>query len=566
MKNNFTEFVLKHFGIFLYFTLSNIFIIIIFNYINIGYEFLKFTKHIIVSTFILICILFLLAYIIQKIIKIFVKNNLIVNYISKILKWGGVLLTLTIGIINIILIINFNTLFSYNATIAIANTNIQECIEFISVYLNIKTIISVLIFTILSIIICKISFKFNVKNKTNLIIIITIILLFLNDIRRTIKLNNYERLNSIPIICFVKNIFVNDDLYIEFEKIYDSYKKIAENHKKLVAENNIKNIILIIGESSRRDAYQDYGQTLQTTPNILKINNKIIFNDIISPYTFTYKTLSMLLNFSNLDSEKNKKFYNNLDIISLFNLSDYVTNWISNQEYDNITGPISKMANNEYFINKKINVDTLMRIQKLDEFLLPIINKYKNQYINHKSFYIVHLLGNHSDYIKRYSKEFEYFTANDINSELERKEKQIVANYYNSILYTDFIISKIFEIFKDEDSIIIYLSDHGEILKDSKKNNIFGHGIIDKLTVEIPFIIFYSDTFKLLHEDLIKRLEKSKNLPFMTDDLIHLICDIAGIKTDEFISERSLINNKYNTNRERNIENTINYDKFLKNN
>ena len=69
--------------------------------------------------------------------------------------------------------------------------------------------------------------------------------------------------------------------------------------------------------------------------------------------------------------------------------------------------------------------------------------------------------------------------------------------------------------------------------------------------VEIPFIIYVSDKFKEKYPKVIKNIENSLNKPYMTDDLIHTILDIAEIKTFEYEESRSIINDNFNFSRKR---------------
>lgn len=437
-----------------------------------------------------------------------------------------------------------------------------ESIEFVSIYINFK-FFGILIFMIVALFLLKIKINIKINNKLNIAFIILIfVVCFGNDLRRAIKYD-FSRYINIPFIKFNKELIYTDDILINSKIMQESYLKIANNHEKLKANENIKNIVLIIGESSRRSAYQDYGQELNTTPNLINIKNKIIYSDVIAPYASTNPVMSVLLNFANLDNLSERKFYENLDIINLFKLANYKTFWISNQDYisewGNNAASVGIMSDFSYFTNKYMSSSDTLSYAKYDGVLLPII---KNLKLSDNNFIVIHLLGNHGNYKKRYPKEFAKFNESDIKTNIS--DKKSIAEYYNSILYTDYIIQNIYDIFKNDDSLIIYLSDHAESLYDDKSKSVLGH-ILDKITAEIPFIILYSNSFEENHKKLLKDLNKAKDLPFMSDDLIHLICDIADIKIDEFDETRSPINKQYNKFRTRLFANEINYDENIKN-
>lgn len=477
---------------------------------------------------------------------------------------GGILklliiYNLIIILIQTFLVINFHTFINPSFLESLFNTNLNESIEFLIMYFNSKTIFALIFVLVFSFFILKIKIIKKISNKFNLFFIVLILFInFGNDLRRALKYD-FERYFNIPFIKFHKEVFANNEILVESLKMRNSYMQIANLHSKTKALENIKNIVLIIGESSRRSAYQDYGQLLNTTPNLLSIENKIIYSDVIAPYSSTNPVMSVMLNFANLDNLKERKFYENLDIVNLFKLANYKTFWISNQDYvsewGNNAASIGIMSDFAYFSNQHISSSETLAYAKYDEVLLPILNDLK---LSDNNFISIHLLGNHGNYKKRYPKTFAKFSESDIKENI--KDKKSISEYYNSILYTDYIVYSIYERFKDDDTLIIYLSDHAESLYDDKTKSLLGHGVSDKIIADIPFIILYSNSFKTNHKELLDKLILSKDLAFMSDDLIHLLCDIAGIKIAEFEESRSPINKKYNKFRIRLFANEINYD------
>ena len=175
-----------------------------------------------------------------------------------------------------------------------------------------------------------------------------------------------------------------------------------------------------------------------------------------------------------------------------------------------------------------------------------IISNYDEEIVNksakyiekeNRNFIIYHLMGTHGSYRHRYPKEFNIF-ENDSN---ER-----IGEYDNAVLYNDYVIDKIISNFKDEDSIILYVSDHGEEVYDFR--DFAGHAEtnISRYMVEIPFLIYTSDKFIENYPEKVESIKNSLDKPYMTDDLIHTVLDIADIKTSEFDETRSIINKNFN--------------------
>ena len=85
--------------------------------------------------------------------------------------------------------------------------------------------------------------------------------------------------------------------------------------------------------------------------------------------------------------------------------------------------------------------------------------------------------------------------------------------------------------------------------------------------LEIPFIVYASDEFRAKHPEIYARIKNATKKPFMIDDLIHALIDIAGFEISGFEPQRSLFNAEFNANRKRFVgkKAEINYDETLKN-
>lgn len=326
----------------------------------------------------------------------------------------------------------------------------------------------------------------------------------------------------------------------------------------------VKNIVLIIGESLQRGHMSLYGYGIRTTPlleGLEESGNLIKFSDTISPYATTNQVLMRLLNFSNYESERQKAWFRSLSIIDMFSLSGYRTFWISNQEAFGAHALSAKSAadraDGEIFLSKS-NLYETVRI-KPDGALLPLINQAKAGQ-SERNFYVIHLIGNHMDYSLRYPEGFGKFSEADVKAKLTSDQKKVVAYYDNSVLYNDFVINEIFKIFSAEDSLIVYLSDHGENLYE---NGHLGHGMESRFSYEIPLLFIASREFLTANATLWQRLDAAKDKPFMSDDLAHLLADIIGAAPLELDTRRSPIRADFNASRKR-ITGESDYDEKLK--
>ncbi|GAA7671006.1 hypothetical protein HpMMM64_14410 [Helicobacter pylori] len=183
--------------------------------------------------------------------------------------------------------------------------------------------------------------------------------------------------------------------------------------------------------------------------------------------------------------------------------------------------------------------------------------------LKNKNFIVFHLLGSHSWYADRFPKSFAKFKPSDLDfSNLHAssdRDKQIVADYVNSLYYNDFVLNGIFNLFKDKDAIVFYLSDHVQDIFES--GSTYGHRC-SKAGLEIPFMIYVSDVFKEKHPKKVKLIKNALNKPFMSDDLIHSLLPLVGIHTKDEIESKNLFSPKFDTQRKRAVcYGSMDYDK-----
>ena len=292
----------------------------------------------------------------------------------------------------------------------------------------------------------------------------------------------------------------------------------------------------------QRNFMQMYGYALPNTPNLAHRaaqtpQNLLVFSNVIAAQAQTAESLSQALSFANQDNP-DVLWYQTPTLMDTFKLGGYNTIAISNQEAISLfgNGPaiILKRANTSYFLNDTDKFDH----GSFDGNILPILREM-HAHTHDPSLYVVHLLGNHATYYKRYPSEFARFSAASLESSEECR--QVKSEYANALLYSDSVIESIIEAFASEDSLIVYISDHGEEVCDLSA--FYGHANtrLSRYMLEIPFIVYVSDTFRQKHPQIYAKITNTKpDMPFMLDDLLHTLVDIAGIRIEGFEPQRSL--------------------------
>lgn len=259
----------------------------------------------------------------------------------------------------------------------------------------------------------------------------------------------------------------------EREKFVHQIKVIKASQKNQLYDK----IIIIVGESANKNHMALYGYDIPTTPflsSLQKSSHLYVFN-AIAPTNQTRYSIPIDLTEAKVHDYEHR-YMHSASILTYFKYNDYDTYWISNQgragKNDSTISSMAYEANTTFFANLNY-LDA-----SLDTVVVDYLNKLQRN--TNKEMLLIHLMGSHSDYVNRYDKDTALF----------KHPKNRVEEYDNTIHYTDFILSQIYERYKKERLLIIYLSDHGENI--SLDNN--GHGFVPSYKDEysIPFVVYSS--------------------------------------------------------------------------
>lgn len=495
------------------------------------------------------------------------------------------------------IILKFGTRLSIVIYQLIAETNPDEINGFFNTYVfngNISIYI-ILSCIILVAILIHYAEKYNYKVKLNhgftfglafFLIFIVSINVF-RDIRYAMLFRlDFQEFDNRRINLTYGNNYTTSCLLITSKYLYDFSKNNNDTLKEVLDKDyeiNCKfkspKIVFILGESFNKHHSSLYGYYFNTNPklSIEKENgNLYVFNDVVAPFRATIENLQYIFSFGSQDKDilwcKTPLFP------AIFKKAGYNTYFISNQESKENTTDLWEVANN-YLVSKK-TAPLLFTKQNCEKFqydgeLLQEYIRLSQNDDKEKELVIFHLMGQHAGYKDRYPKHIKEFNFSakdyDFRTDLNYNEKEYLAQYDNATLYNDLVVSQIINYFKEDDAIIIYISDHGEEVFDYR--NFAGRSLEAKISKEkakyvyqVPFIIWMSRKYQDKHQYIVEKIKQSIDNPYMTDDLPHLMLDLAGIECEWFDSSRSIINENFNSNRKRLLEpSKQDYDEIMNN-
>jgi len=441
--------------------------------------------------------------------------------------------------------------------LVLSNTNAQEAVEFMSLKASVG-----LLMLIPYVFLFVYSLKHAPQYQTSKLKLYTgIVLLFLSVvfIAESVVHERFIRKSTPQTVKVVLTFIDEIKLYREVSG------DIIPRKLKVTSSFNCKKqiFVLVIGESCNRNHMSLYGAERPTTPRLQKRNDILAFTNVVSPYSSTINSVLTILSRTNLENKISYK--NSIDIFDVFSSAGFKTYWLSNQPqvgiWENMITVFAKKADDRRFFNTASNssMEAMLSTSYDSKLFAPFAEALSDK--ADRKFIVLHIMGSHSAYEKRYPSEFGIFKG------ANKKERKI-AEYDNSVYYNDFIIDSLLNTLmrysaSNKDNVVsaIYLSDHGENVYDAFDN--VGHnysGVLPNCNVDIPFIVWMSPLYAATNPQKVADMTVNLHKPYVSDDLFHSIIDLNGLQTKYFENKRSIFNAGFDSIRKRILEDGKDYD------
>ena len=378
----------------------------------------------------------------------------------------------------------------------------------------------------------------------------------------------------LPVYRLAFSIFSNELASQQVDRLIEAKDKMSVDSCSFKSPN----IVLIIGESYGKLHSQQYGYFMPTTPRQIKREKSgllVPFSDVVAPWnltSFVFKNVFSL----HVVGEKGEWCDYPL-FPSLFRKAGYHVTFITNQFLPKAKQAVYDFSGG-FFLNHPELSEAMFdsrnqQLYRFDRGLLDDYDKNQQQHNTDHNLIIFHLLGQHVKYNQRFPSDRRHFKAEDYEkkrADLDGKQRNVLADYDNAVLYNDSIVDAIISRFEDKEAIIIYMPDHGEECYEGNRGFICRNhsAAIDydlaHYEFEIPFWIFCSYKYAAKHPDIYKEIIGAKNRRFMTDALPHMLLYLAGIHTKDYHAEYNILSPQYNEMRPRKLKNTTDYDKLTR--
>lgn len=272
--------------------------------------------------------------------------------------------------------------------------------------------------------------------------------------------------------------------------LFHIHKAQANQKEILLPDATISNpeksvVVLVIGESARRENFSLYGYRKNTNPLLSQTPNLMHY---LANSCATYTTAGVKCI---LEPKESSDLY------------EILPNYL----YRHGVEVIWRTSNwgeppvhiNDYQTASELRSHCQGEDCPYDGVLLSGLKEKIQQSPKNKILVVLHTSTSHGpSYNEKYPPQFEVFRPVCQSVELSQCSEQELLNAYdNTIVYTDYLLHSVIQdlqTLKGYQSMMLYVSDHGESLGEK---NLYMHGLpmsfAPKQQYEIPFLVWYSN-------------------------------------------------------------------------
>ena len=388
-----------------------------------------------------------------------------------------------------------------------------------------------------------------------------------HELTRKDKANLY-----IPIYRLAFSLYANGLADTQIDQLKAASDKIQVDS----CSYRVPNIVVVIGESYNKHHSQLYGYDKATTPRQVALATEgslVKFTDVVSSWNLTSFVFKHMLSFYAVGDSG--EWCDKPLFPEVFRKAGYHVTFVTNQFEPKAKEAVYDFSGGFFLNDPELSQRQFdsrsTKTHRFDDGVLKEYDALKDSTIKH-NLVILHLMGSHVDYRARYPQKTDtHFTPQMYDRpELTDKQKQILAQYDNSLRYNDSIVAAVTQRFADQDAVVIYVPDHGEEIFDGKPymyGRMHGANIDYRLArneMEIPFWIWGSPLYRENHPYGWLAIQNAKDRPLMIDALPHLLLYLGGISTPLYREELNVISPAYDMKRPRILKNEVDYNTLKK--
>jgi lipid A ethanolaminephosphotransferase len=298
--------------------------------------------------------------------------------------------------------------------------------------------------------------------------------------------------------------------------------------------------ILVIGETARAANFSLAGYERDTNPLLSKVPGLISFTHVFSCGTATAQSLPCMFSGLGRTGKTGPGNVRRDGLLQILQRAGFSVLWRENQG-----GCAGVCGGVKTEILEGAGTRALFELgESRDENLVKGLQDRINSMEGH-AVVVLHMMGSHGPaYYKRYPANFERFQPGCKESQFSRCQRaEIINSYDNSIVYTDYVLSKVIEFLQFNDSrglpsAMIYLSDHGESLGES---NIYLHGLpyafAPDVQKHVPMLLWVSPKMQADFQIDTACLERRRHEAASHDNFFHSVLGLLDVETNVYLRD-----------------------------
>jgi lipid A ethanolaminephosphotransferase len=291
-------------------------------------------------------------------------------------------------------------------------------------------------------------------------------------------------------------------------------------------------VVLVVGETARAANWQLNGYAKATTPELAKLG-VINFPDVTACGTNTEASLPCMFAPVGRRDYDEDRIRGSQSLLHVVQRAGVDVLWRDNQS--GCKGVCDGLPQEEVL---QLNPPGLCAEGHcLDEGLLSgLPERFKSA--KGTQLLVLHQLGNHGpSYFRRYPDAFKRFTPACEFDDLRKCSVEHIVNAFdNALLYTDHVLARLIgqlQAVQDQvDSVVLYVSDHGESLGENK---LFLHGlpyaIAPDVQKRVPMVMWFSSGAAAATGVDVSCLQARAKQPTAHDHLFHTLLSLVDVTT-----------------------------------
>jgi heptose-I-phosphate ethanolaminephosphotransferase len=437
----------------------------------------------------------------------------------------------------------------------IFESNQSESVEYLQNYFSISMVLAYIAFSLVPVYLWSKIKSINISTKAAYIsVFIILALISYSPLKRAVKRNDmvyaYKNINHHLGVAPPWQLFFG---YVNYQKELSEVENNLLNFNQIPPLTNLAEeakpspttVVLVIGESTTRLHMSLYGYPRDTNPKLNTIKDELhVFNNVFASRPNTIESLEQVLTFA--DQENPDLYKTKPSLIAMMKQAGYKTYWITNQQTltarNTMLTTFAKQADEQVFLNTSRRQNSYSPDEKV---LPPYAEKLMRN--DEKKLIVVHLLGTHMKYVYRYPKRYDYFKDNNqLLPTLSEDKVQTINEYDNAVRYNDMVVYQLIDQLKQkkQHSLLVYFSDHGEDVFDTKPNDFKGRNEASPTLpmYAVPFVIWHSpDWFNAAKVDDPAIL----NRQYDNADFFYTWSNLLGLTYDDYRDEESILSKHF---------------------